>query len=225
MFHYFIIALVSFLTFFNGTVFPVPLTPIMKRIPSDPVLLETNGHYIHTLAEGDAKKIIESRAQATIQALKNKNWNILANIVHPTMGVRFSPNTLVTGEQTAWTKEQIRGLGTNLQTYHWSICCGLDQLLTLEQYLARIAFNHDFTEAKSVSYNRQIANALDINNVTAAYPDAIVVEYYLSGSEIDMTPGIPDEEKSSQWKSLRLVFQKYGELWYLVGIINDQVTI
>jgi hypothetical protein len=37
--------------------------------------------------------------------------------------------------------------------------------------------------------------------------------------------GFDPEYEGMDWRSLRLVFEKKNDIWYLVGIIHDQWTI
>lgn len=38
-------------------------------------------------------------------------------------------------------------------------------------------------------------------------------------------PGFEKKYEGKDWKSLRLVFEKKNDRWYLVGIVHDQWTI
>ena len=56
-----------------------------------------------------------------------------------------------------------------------------------------------------------------LENQFEIYDNPIVVEYYF--------PGFNPEYEGMDWKSLRLVFEKYEDSWKLVGIIHNQWTI
>lgn len=51
-------------------------------------------------------------------------------------------------------------------------------------------------------------------NVFEVYPTAILAEFHFCNSN-----GLLN------WRSLRLVFEPRGDLWFLVGIVHDQWTI
>jgi len=56
-----------------------------------------------------------------------------------------------------------------------------------------------------------------IENQFEVYENPIIVEYYF--------PGFKAKFGGMDWKSLRLVFEKYKDNWKLRGIIHNQWTI
>jgi hypothetical protein len=56
-----------------------------------------------------------------------------------------------------------------------------------------------------------------INNINTAYPKSDYIENYFSGFN--------KKYEGMDWRALRLVFQKEGDRYYLVGIVHDQWTI
>ena len=59
--------------------------------------------------------------------------------------------------------------------------------------------------------------ARTLNNVAEVYPEAVTVEYHVEGSAPELG--------GLDWRSLRLVFERVEDTWYLVGVVHDEWTI
>lgn len=165
-------------------------------------------------------KSIESRANDAILALKNKDANKLATLVHPDKGVRFSPYAYVNIEKDLiFTSPQIHGIFADKTKYHWGQYdrSGETIELTFEEYYKRFIYDQDFANAEKVSYNRVIGRSNTTNNSFEVYSDSIIVEYHFSGFD--------PQYNGMDWRSLRLVFEKEDGVWYLVGISHDEWAI
>ncbi len=112
---------------------------------------------------------------------------------------------------------QIQNLLMQKSTIVWGSYDGSGEpiILTVCEYLRKFVYSHDFADAFQVSYNQPIKTGNTTNNIRDVYHNPIVVEYY-----------IPDSDaKKMDWSSLRIVFEKYEQSWYLVGIVHDAWTI
>jgi hypothetical protein len=165
----------------------------------------------------EAEKIIEKTAAETIFILKNKDFKRLSMFVHPNLGVRFTPYTIVNDEDLIFTSEQIKAINKDNQIYIWGSYEGAGNpiQLTFRNYFDQFVYSGDFLNAKEVGYNRIIKETGFSENQFSAYPNSIIVEYYISSPSGD----------GFQWQSLRLVFEEYKSKWYLVGIIHNEYTI
>jgi hypothetical protein len=175
------------------------------------------------LTAKDAEQTIARRAKQVILALKSRNMNQLAEFVHPTKGVRFSPYHSVNLEKhgdLVFSRRQIKGLLASKRRYLWGAEDGSGDpiRLTFATYRRKYVYDHDFSKAKDVTYNSDtLSRGTLANNINESYPAAIVVEYHL--------PGFEEKYGGMDWKSLWLVFEKRGSEWYLVGIAHGEWTI
>jgi hypothetical protein len=165
------------------------------------------------------EEIVAVRAGAVIQALRNRDMETLSMFVHPTQGVRFSAYAFVRDSDLVFMPDQIKGLLADPSPYVWGAYdgSGLPIELSFAEYYDRFVYDQDFANAEQIGYNQIIGTGNTINNCFEFYPGAMVVEYHFSGFD----PAF----EGMDWKSLRLVFQAEGELWYLVGVIHDGWTI
>jgi len=172
--------------------------------------------------EADAKKAIESRAKETIQALKEKDLEKLAELIHPKKGVQFSPYSYIhVSSDVQVLGSGLAALWANTSTTHWGDYDGSgDPIdLTFPNYWDKFVYNENFAAAPQISYNIILGKGNMINNVFSVHPttSAITVEYHY--------PGLDPQFQGMDWTSLRLVYENSGTQWYLVAIVHDQHTM
>lgn len=177
-------------------------------------------HFKPTIPTEEAEKIIKSKATQVITSLKEKNMEELLPLIHPTKGVRFTPYTTVTLEtDRVFSKESMKKFFKDETEYVWGYYDGIgdDILLKPQDYYDRFIYDEDYVNAENVGYNIVLTGNNNLENQFAIYHDSIIVEYYFSGFNPDYV--------GMDWRSLRIVFEKENDEWYLVGIIHNQWTI
>jgi hypothetical protein len=158
-------------------------------------------------------------ATEVIHALKNQDGAALAMLVSPGRGVRFSSSAYVSDSDQVFTRDELRDFFTNKNIYTWGVTDGegADIRLTPMEYYKKYIYDADYANAPQVSYNQVLGQGNTTNNAAEFYPDSMIVEYYF--------PGFDTQAAGMDWTSLRLVFQKEANTWYLSGIIKDNWTI
>mgnify|MGYP005837505435 CR=1 FL=1 len=154
-----------------------------------------------------------------IDLLRTRDFKELAKYVHPVKGIRFSPYSYVDIKQDrVFTSLQVANFASDKRKYVWGYFdgTGFDIDLTPIEYFNKFVYDKDFAQVGIVSYNKMKGVGNTIENQALVYPDSTIVEYYIPGSE---------QYAGFDWSSLRLVFEKYNNKWYLVGIIHNQWTI
>jgi hypothetical protein len=144
----------------------------------------------------------------------------LADLVHPSRGVRFSPYAYVQDTHQVFTAGEVRGLLQDPTAYVWGVYDGSGEPIraTFAEYYEEFVYDVDFADAPEVSYNRRLGgHGGTIDNAREFYPGSTVVEYHI--------PGVDPQYEGLDWRSLRLVFQQQDGSWYLVGIIHDEWTV
>lgn len=161
----------------------------------------------------EAKDVIAQQAADVLQALKVADMAKLAQFVHPTKGLRFSPYASVdTKTDVILTASQLRDALQDPAKRVWGADdgSGAPIRLTFARYYRKFVYDRDFSKASHVTYNRA-----DVGTKRAweNYPNGIVVEY-----------GLP-ETASTPREHLLLAFEQHQGKWYLSGIIHDGWTI
>lgn len=167
------------------------------------------------------EQAVMQAARETVAAMKAGDMARLSNLIHPSLGVRFSPYGYIhtdAGGDLILTGAKVRSAMTDSTVYHWGVYdgSGLPMDLTFAQYWKSFVYDRDFAAAPQVAYNRVIGQGNTMVNVKEAYPGCAFVEFHFPGT---------DANGGMDWDSLRLVYQFDGGRWYLVGVSHDQWTI
>ena len=162
---------------------------------------------------------LEQTASAVIKALQSNDMVTLAQYVHPTKGVRFTPYSYIRDDDLVFSQSVLPTLMSDATVYKWGHYDGTgDPIeLTFSEYYAKFVYSVDFANPEQIAYNAFIGSGNSINNLTEFYPGAEFVEYHFSG--FDAQYGGMD------WQSLRLVFSHEGGQYFLIGIVHAQWTI
>lgn len=162
---------------------------------------------------------IAARTLETVQALRDKNWEKVAGLVHPERGVRFSPYAYVQlDKDRQFPADRMKNLPSEKALIEWGTHAGSGEPImgTFMDYYGKFIYDVDFAAAPQVLYNQPRSRGNTINNIRQAYPDAIVVEYHY--------PGFDPKHGGLDWRSLYLTFESKGKAWYLTGVIHDSWT-
>jgi hypothetical protein len=165
-----------------------------------------------------ALQTVQALSTEVINALKDQNMLALSGATHPTQGLRFTPYAYVQDTDLVFDAGQVAGLMSDTTKYTWGVFDGSGEPIemTFPEYYARFIYDVDFANAPQVAVNQRLGMGNSIDNSSEFYPGAMIVEYYF--------PGIDPQYQGMDWRSLRLVFQEYEGIWYLVGIIHDEWT-
>ncbi|HVF98538.1 MAG TPA: hypothetical protein VND68_01760 [Chloroflexia bacterium] len=190
------------------------MEPFPTHGPQPPDLGEAS------MPPAQAKEVIADRATEAIQALKNKDMERLAALVHPEKGLSFSPYSYADDTNLTLTREELANAFTSPESRNWGAYDGSgDPIeLTFEAYYDRFIYNHDFAAAPNVNYNEFLGVGNTPNNSAEVYPGSISVEYHFRGFD--------PQYDGMDWQSLILVFEKHTDgAWYLVHVAHGQWTI
>lgn len=204
-------------------------TPEVKVIEKSNVREQTNtqnsdlnekGEVLKAETEEYIKEIIDAKSTEALKAIKGMNTEKLSELIHPDKGVRFSPYGYVDVENhLVFSAGKIKNLADDPSIYIWGNYDGIgDPIeLTFNEYCKRFIYDVDFINAEQIGYNKALGMGNSLNNSTEVYKNSIIVEYHF--------PGFDPQYEGLDWRSLRLVFEKANDTWYLIGIIHDQWTI
>ena len=172
------------------------------------------------LSPAEARQQIETRARDAVVALKAYDMEHFSRFVHPVKGVRFSPYAYVEPSQDlVFSPTQVAGLQDDMSERLWGYYDGSGDPITLgfPGYYRRFVFDRDYSTAGNVAYNNNRSEGNTQDNSFEIYPGAIVVEFYVAGTG----PAF----QGADWRLLRLVFERHGEQWYVVGVVHGEWTI
>jgi hypothetical protein len=153
-------------------------------------------------------------------SIKVKDFKKFSEFIHPISGVRFSPYAFIdTSTNVKLTSVTLIEQIKKQTKLVWGSFDGSGEIiqLTIEEYFNRFVYNADFINAEEKSINKMIGRGNTINNLESIYNDCDYTESYFSGFD--------KKFEGMDWCCLRLVFKKYNDKYYLVGIVHDQWTI
>lgn len=155
-----------------------------------------------------------------LTSIKDENYKQLAEYIHPELGVRFSAYAFIdTISDIVLTKTSLIDEAKKQNKLLWGSYdgSGEDIRLTQEEYFDSFVYDADFINAEQKSVNEIVSGSTTYNNLDEMYPDCDFVELYFSGFD--------KQFDGLDWCSLRLVFKKHNDKYYLVGVIHDQWTV
>lgn len=157
--------------------------------------------------------------RAILLLLKNQDYLALSQYIHPDQSVRFSPYGYIdTLRNQQFSLQRFKSEINSSKKFTWGSYDGSGDpiLLTLKAYLAKFVYNQDFLHAKKTSLNKMLGSGNSLNNLEAVYAGLPYVESYF--------PGFDKKYAGMDWCSLRLVFKKFGDTYFLVAVVHDQWT-
>jgi hypothetical protein len=163
---------------------------------------------------------VEETASNIVGLLSKRDLVSLAEYVHPTKGVRFTPYGYINLEEDqGFSSIEITNLWDDDKTYLWGYYDGTgDPIeLTFREYYSKFIYDVDFADAEEISVNKRLGQGNSLDNSKIVYQNGTVVEFHFSGFD--------KQYDGMDWKSLRLVLEKVEDKWFLIGIIHDQWTI
>lgn len=163
----------------------------------------------------DDSVLIKTLRNEILTSIKSQDYEKLASYFHADSGVRFSPFAFVnTAKDVQLSSEEFKEAIKSNTKFTWGIAAGSGNPieLTIPEYFKKYVYNVDFLNAERTSVNEMIGVGNSQNNLKEVYSNAHFTENY--------DPG----KNEMAWTTLRLVFKKEGEQFYLVGIIHDRWT-
>lgn len=179
-----------------------------------------NNTAVRIIPPDRAAHIIAATSYEVMTCIKQKQTTKLAGYVHPEKGLRFSPYPCVNPiTDLVFAPNEVKILLKDREVYRWGVYAGSGDpiKMTPRQYWKRFVYDRDYLNAPRVGYNTILGKGNARDNRFEVYPGAIIVEYHF--------PGEDPELHGLDWESLSLVFERYENEWYLVGIIHGQWTI
>ncbi|MFC4355639.1 hypothetical protein ACFO0S_11300 [Chryseomicrobium palamuruense] len=160
---------------------------------------------------------LEQQANEILQAIHNRDMDVLASHVHPEESLLMSPYYSVMDHTVRFEKDDIAALMEDTTEYLWGYGEANTEIrLTPSAYWENHLQVERFFTPDEVFVDQQNEQVETGNYLQTVFPDAKIVEYYHAGTE---------QYSNLDWRSLSLVFeQAANNEWKLVAIINNLFT-
>lgn len=162
---------------------------------------------------------IEAVGLKALTALQAKDYDAFAALFHPTEGVRFSPYGFIDPTHKQVLAKDFLEAITRNWILTWGHVDGSGEAIKIrvKAYIDKFVYNADYLHAPQKSYDSIIGKGNSIDNLKDTYPQLHFTEYHFKGFE--------EKYRGLDWTSLRFVFKKYNNAYYLVAVIHDQWTV
>ncbi len=197
-------------------------TPLDPNAPDwVPVVYGTDEGWVNSafLAEqrGFIDRTIDVKADAIIQAIRDRDISVIAAEAHPEKSLLVSADGFIDETDPQFSIDFIPGLLDDTTEYTWGLGFGEDGEInyTFSDYLTEIAYTADLAQPDLIGFRERVSSGNTIDNAAQVFPDGVVVEYYYAGT---------DEFGYLDWRSLRLIFEPIDNDWKLVAIVSDAWT-
>lgn len=161
-----------------------------------------------------------STAISVVELIADADFEAVAEIAHPTEGVRFSPYGYVNvADDLLFTVVELNGIMQSSQVYTWGAFDGTGDPIdkNFSDYYDRFIYDADFANPEIIGNNTIVGSGNTLINLADVYPAGSFVEFHFTG--------VDPQYEGMDWRSLRLVFQEDAGQWKLVGIVHDEWTI
>jgi hypothetical protein len=187
--------------------------------PSASVTPRPSGPLARQFSAADAEAAVGVRVRDTLAAFKKRDGAALAALAHPSKGIRFTPYSYLQASNITLSVAQLGTAFTDPTKRTWGFTDGRGDPITLTfaDYVSSYVYERAFAASSQTAYNKTIGFGNSIDNTATVYPDAILFEAY--------DPGPDPALKDFQWRSLRLLFERTDNRWYLVSVIHAAWTI
>lgn len=173
-----------------------------------------------SLADTESNKdsVLLNLSNQILVSIKNKDFYAFINFMHPDSGIRFSPYAYITTNDKQFNRQDFLKAVNSGKLIDWGIAAGNGDIihLTVKDYFARFVYDVDFIHAEKTSLNHFLAGGNSLNNLLEFYLNSEFTESYFSGFDI--------KYGGMDWRTLRLVYKKHRDDFYLVGIVHDEWT-
>lgn len=155
-----------------------------------------------------------------LESLSNGDMDALSALVHPSLGVRFTPYGYIDlSSDLVFTAASIPSILADTTVYTWGAYDGTGDPITLttSDYFDAFVYDEDYLNPHMIGVNNILSSGNSIINVSTVHPTASFVEFHFTGFD--------PQYGGLDWTSLILVFENVAGSWKLTGLIHNQWTI
>lgn len=171
------------------------------------------------IQKGEIPEELIKQGQYVLAALRRYDYILLADLIHPDYCLRFSPYPYLNENNLSFCPQDLPESANTSELYLWGRYDGTGDpiKMTFQAYHQDFVYDADYLNAEMIGFDVELSSGNAINNIPDLYPDGLTIEYYFSGFD--------PQYGGMDWRSLRLVFIKDSNNWYLAAIVHGEWTI
>ena len=162
---------------------------------------------------------ITKLAFSVLDSIKIRDYEALAEISHPELGIVFSPYATINyAKCKSFMASAVKKFDSNTDSYVWGVFDGSGNPIemTVSEYFDRFVYNKDFLSAAQIGVDCIVQSGNALENITDVFPDARFVDIHFPGDT---------KNDGLDWASLRLVFEEYEGTLRLTALIHNEWTV
>ena len=149
------------------------------------------------------------------ETLRDGDFEALAELVHPKLGLVVTPFSTVNLSSDRWfTAEETAALGRDTKSYIWGVDPVTGNVIELPaaEFFAKYIYDHEYASASVAGINTVVQQGNALENVASVFPDAVFVDLHEPGQD-------------GNWSTLRFVFEESEGDLRLVALIHSAYTV
>lgn len=151
-----------------------------------------------------------------LSSLKRNDYKKFAAFIHPLKGIRFSVYGYLNTDDKHFNFEDFQKYYPTNVKFTWGYEDGSGEIIvmSIKNFLDKWVFKRNFSESKCTFGYFEKEDTL--HGFSTVYGELPFTENYIASS---------NQFEYPDWNSLKLVFEEYNGMYYLVGVINDEWRI
>jgi hypothetical protein len=155
-----------------------------------------------------------------INTLDPLNFEQLFSFSNPSKGILFSPYLYINKETAViLTKEKVEEHIAANKIINWGDFDGSGEPIEMnvQNYFNRFVYDKPYKDAPLYDVNTRLGIGNSLDNTLEVFPNTTFIEFHFEGFDPELN--------GMDWRTIRLVFEKENNTYYLIAIIHDEWTI
>lgn len=163
---------------------------------------------------------LTSFAFDVLEFIRDENFLLLSETVHPDFGLVFSPSATITlNSNMRFSAQQVSQFPTDNTVYIWGIDdAGVPIELTPIEYFNAFVLSCDYLNASLIGINRVVRSGNALENLVDTFPGVRFIDFHIPAEDRDTSDDL-------DWSSLRLGFEEHDNRLWLSVIVHSTWTV
>lgn len=178
---------------------------------------KTNKTVEHKVTKEESLLMLSNQ---TLEKIQSGEFSQFISLVHPKKGLRFSTYgyiDTINVHPLSVDELNFYYAKDDLLFFGFADGSGDSINMNLKTYLQTYVQTPNYLTSNDISLNQFHQSGNELVNMDKVFEGADFIEYYFGGFD--------KQYEGMDWKALRLVWEKYEDKWYLVGIVRACWTI
>lgn len=170
------------------------------------------------MKSGSLNDTLKNLSLIILNSIKNKNYKVIADYIHPVDGIRFSPYGYIDSADLKFDSAAFITSANSNDKFIWGTSAGSGEpiQLTFNEYFSEFLYDANFLQPEKFS--------IDTLSSRSNYPYPFQDFYHNTHFTESYFSGFDEKYEGMDWRSLILVIRKFEDRFYVCGILHDEWT-